>query len=75
MPGKPVISAELRHCKAIAATGEAVHFGGDTFAGKSAGDKAVILSRDNAKNAADDFIKAIAEHRNWDRETARKVPA
>ncbi len=65
------VDEAYRHCKAIAATGEGVEFVRDTFAGKKDNDKAVILGND----AADDFIKAIAEHRNWERETARKVPA
>jgi catalase len=65
------VDEAYKHCKAIAATGEGVDFVKDTFAGKAKGDKAVILG----DNAADDFIKAIAEHRNWERETARKIPA
>lgn len=69
------VDEAFRHCKAIAATGEGVEFVNGTFVGKSKGDKAVVLSKDNAKNTASDFIKAIAQHRNWDRETVRKVPA
>jgi catalase len=65
------VDEAYRHCKAIAATGEGIQFVRDTFAGKAENDKAVILSDD----AAGDFIKAIAQHRNWERETTRKVPA
>ncbi|HXG84119.1 MAG TPA: catalase [Pyrinomonadaceae bacterium] len=68
------VDEAYKHCKAIAATGEAVDFVSDTFAGKAENDKAVILS-ENVSGAAQDFIKAIAQHRNWERETARKVPA
>ncbi len=68
------VDEAFRHCKAIAATGEGVDFVGDTFAGKDKSDEAVILEKDTAK-AAKNFIKAIAKHRNWNRETARKVPA
>ena len=66
------VDEAYRHCKAIAATaGEAVDFIKDTFAGKAENDKAVILGDKITK----DFIKAIAAHRNWERETMRKVPA
>ncbi len=69
------VDEAFKHCKAIAATGEGVDFVKDTFAGKAKNDAGVILSNDGAKSAAQDFIKAIAQHRNWDRETTRKVPA
>ena len=69
------VDEAFRHCKAIAATGEGVGFVKGTFVGKSTGDKAVVFGENGAKSAADDFIKAIAQHRNWDRETVRKVPA
>jgi catalase len=65
------VDEAYRHCKAIAATGEGINFVRDTFAGKADGDKAVILGDD----VAADFIEAIARHRNWERETARNVPA
>ena len=68
------VDEAFRHCKAIAATGEGVDFVKDTFAGKAEDDKGVILG-DKTNKIAGDFIKAIAQHRNWDRETARKVPA
>ena len=69
------VNEAFRHCKAIAATGAGVKFVNTTFAGKAKDDKAVILSEKGAKDAADKFVNAIAEHRNWERETARKVPA
>jgi len=65
------VNEAFKHCKAIAATGAGVDFVKATFAGKAKDDKAVILGDDVAQN----FIKAIAQHRNWERETARKVPA
>jgi len=68
------VEEAFRHCKAIAATGEGVDFVNDTFAGKDKTDEAVILEKDAGK-AAKNFIKAIAKHRNWGRETARKIPA
>jgi len=70
------VNEAFRHCKAIAGSREAVNFlKEETYVGRADGDKAVILSDAGAKDATREFIKAIAEHRNWDRETARKVPA
>lgn len=69
------IDEAFKHCKAIAAVGEGVDFVKDTFAGKAKSDAGVILSKDGTGDVAQDFIKAIAQHRNWKRETARKVPA
>lgn len=67
------VNEAFRHCKAIAGSGEGVQFlKEETYVRKSKDDdKAVILGADGAN----DFIKAIAQHRNWDRETARKVSA
>ncbi len=66
------VNEAFRHCKAIAATGEGVNFlKEETYAGKAKDDKAVLLGDD----PTDAFIKAIAQHRNWEREKARKVPA
>jgi len=70
------INEAFRHCKAIAATGEGVNFvKNETYAGRAKSDKAVILSEDLENATAESFINAIAQHRNWERETARKVPA
>ena len=69
------VNEAFRHCKAIAASGAGVDFVNITFAGKAKNDKAVILSENGADSATENFIKAIARHRNWDRESARKVPA
>ncbi|MDT5063166.1 MAG: catalase [Acidobacteriota bacterium] len=69
------VNEAFKHCKAIAAVGEGVDFIRDTFAGKAKNDKGVILSKDIAGETAKNFIKAIAEHRNWDREMERKNPA
>ncbi len=70
------VNEAFRHCKAIAGSGEGVNFiNNETYAGRAKSDQAVILSEDLGKDAAQKFIDAIARHRNWDRETARKVPA
>ncbi len=68
------VNEAFKHCKAISATGDGVNFLNETFAGKAENDKAVITGK-SAGNAAAAFIKAIAEHRNWERESVRKVPA
>ena len=67
------VNEAFRHCKAIAGSGAGVKFlKEETYVGsKSKDDKAILLG----DNVTDDFIKAIANHRNWDREMARKVPA
>jgi catalase len=68
------INEAFKHCKAIAAVGEGVDLVKDTFAGKAEDDKAVILGG-TAKETTKPFISAIAQHRNWERESKKKVPA
>ncbi len=69
------VNEAFKHCKAISATGEGVDFvKNETFAGKDENDKAVILGK-TAKETAKPFAAAIAQHRNWERELAKKVPA
>ena len=63
-----------KHCKAICATGEGSDLLKDTFTSKPDDDKAVIFGK-KLSDATADFIKAIAAHRNWTRESARKFPA
>ena len=67
------VNEAFRHCKAIAASsGSGADFvKNETFVKRAGEDSAVILG-DGITNR---FIKAIAQHRNWDREIARKVPA
>ncbi len=68
------VDQAFKHCKAICSTGDTTAFLNNTAVGKSDFDKAVIIGKKSGQ-AAGAFIKALAEHRNWDRETARKVPA
>ena len=68
------VNEAYKHCKAICATGDTAAFIGNTFAGKAEDDEAVIIT-DKLKDALPDFVNAIANHRNWDREATRKVPA
>ena len=66
------INEAYRHCKAIGAAQPAVEFvQNETHVRNSDDDAAVILG--NKRDG--EFISAIAQHRNWDREKARKVPA
>ncbi|WP_199119774.1 catalase [Pedobacter sp. ASV28] len=72
------LNEAYKHCKAIALAGEAEALLAHTYFGRDAkNDKstdAALLFGDSAK-MADQFISAIAQHRNWEREKARKVPA
>ena len=68
------VDEAYKHCKAICATGDTSVFFGNTFAGKAENDAAVITTGKPA-DAASAFIEAIARHRNWEREQARKIPA
>ncbi len=68
------VAEAFKHCKAIAATGEGAAFVSDILEIKAGEDKAVILEG-NAAGVANNFIQAIAEHRNWARESRGEVPA
>src|SRR5688500_1080403 len=68
------VDEAFKHCKAICATGDSELFFANTFAGKAENDSAVVVA-DKPAAAAADFIAAIANHRNWDREVQRQVPA
>ncbi len=76
------VNQAYKHCKAIAVSGDGAPFLQETCVGKGknqAGKKAEGASAampgilTNATPEA--FIQAIAQHRFWDREKARKVPA
>ncbi|MES2761765.1 MAG: catalase [Bacteroidota bacterium] len=67
------ISQAYKHCKAIAAGSECEELLEMAFVEITAKDKGVIIDRDPGFDKA--FVKAIAQHRFWERETARKVPA
>lgn len=64
-----------RHCKAIAFDADAEPVLNETYFGKKAAAKDGLIISDNADILADQFIKAVQQHRFWDREVARKVPA
>lgn len=63
-----------KHCKAICSTGDTSAFLSQTSAGSNTEDEAVILA-DKVGEAFPKFRKALANHRNWDRENDLKVPA
>ncbi len=77
------INEAYRHCKAIAAVGEAVDLLHDT----SAGDKiknddnnklmslGIITTKTYSSQTSSDFIRAISQHRSWEREEMSKLPA
>jgi catalase len=79
------VNEMYKHCKAIAATGEGVELirassikTNLSARGKKNVDPALILEEEgDARKVAAKFIKAIAQHRNWDRERIAKasVPA
>jgi catalase len=65
------ISQAYKHCKAIAYSKEAAELLKAASIDITAGDPGVVSESNNK----DTFVSAIAQHRFWDRETARKVPA
>ncbi len=77
------VNEAYKHCKAIAANGDGVNFLNMTFAGQnhlphkknSVDTKTAVESGIIIDKPAKDFIMAIAQHRFWDREKIRKVPA
>lgn len=68
------VDEAYKHCKAICAIGGTDLFINNTYAATAEDDVAVIIAS-KPSEAANDFINAIAQHRNWDREKVRNVPA
>ena len=56
------INEALKHCKAIAAHKEGEEMLNKTFTSDFKDDKAVLINK-----SGQDFVDAIAKHRNWDR--------
>ncbi len=72
------VNETFKHCKALAATGGGIELlrasSIDLEAAKD--DPGLIVDeKGDAKKASARFIKAIAQHRNWDREETAKIPA
>jgi len=77
------LNQAFKHCKAIAADAQALQVLQATYFLKKLPEdysndtvltEGIIIS-DDAGNLAKQFIKAIAQHRFWEREKPRKVPA
>ena len=77
------LNEAYKHCKAIAATGDALQVLEATYFAKKLPEdnsdatvmrEGVIIGTD-AGNVAKQFIAAIAQHRFWEREKPRKIPA
>lgn len=77
------LNEAFKHCKAIASDEEgrqlleATYFSKKLPKGKSSesGLKEGVIINSDLKKLSDQFIKAIAMHRFWEREKAREVPA
>ncbi|THH37906.1 catalase [Neolewinella litorea] len=68
---KKFVNEAFMHCKAIAVDGEGVQLLDATHVGDHKDDKAVFVD-----GKPKEFIKAIAQHRNYDRmEVAKMIPA
>ena len=72
------VNETFKHCKALAATGSGVEVlrasAIDLAAAKN--DPGLIFEeKADAKKVSTRFIKAIAQHRNWDREKTANIPA
>jgi len=64
------VNEAFKHCKAVAANGNGVELLNKSHAANKTKDAGLIIDK-----PAKDFINAIAQHRFWEREQERKVPA
>lgn len=72
-----------KHCKAVAADASAkallekTYFADELLGGKPTDGKSPngLIVSDNASTLSKEFVAAIAQHRFWEREKSRKVPA
>ncbi|RFM32623.1 catalase [Chitinophaga silvisoli] len=64
-----------RHCKAIAFDADAEPILKATYFGQQAAPTEGLIINNDANLLADQFIQAVQQHRFWDRELTRKVPA
>ena len=76
------LNEAFKHCKAIATDPQAMQVLKATYFGRKlpedySGDTALMegILIGQGDGFAQDFIKAVAQHRFWDREKARKIPA
>ncbi len=71
------VNEAYRHCKAIAAAPSALPLLEQTYFSKTLQEKKIEdgILLGEGKKLVTDFIAAIGQHRFWDREKVRKVPA
>lgn len=75
------LNEAYKHCKVIAADQDAVallkatYFARELPSGKKASSASGIVISGDAAQLSEQFITAIAQHRFWEREPLRKVPA
>ncbi|MGI8820168.1 MAG: catalase [Chthoniobacterales bacterium] len=75
------VNEAYRHCKAIAAIGEGVDLlrassiplGDDSKTSSGADPALIVAAKSDVKKVSARFIAAIAQHRNWERETMAKA--
>ena len=68
------LNEAFKHCKAIAADEDAKQVINETYFAALTNEDGIVISN-KAKDLASNFIKSIAQHRFWNREKTRKVPA
>ncbi|MDQ3111369.1 MAG: catalase [Bacteroidota bacterium] len=68
------VNEAYKHCKAIASSTDGVDFLQASFLDLEASDDEGVIIEENG-GFDKEFVNAIAQHRFWDREKARKVPA
>ena len=64
------VNEAYKHCKAIAANGDGVDLLNQSYTANKQSDAGLIIDK-----SVKDFIKAIAQHRFWEREKVRRVPS
>jgi len=77
------LNEAYKHCKAIAADGDAIQVLQATFFGQKMEERLIddsdiksgIIIRSDLAMLAEDFMYSIKQHRYWDEEYLRKVPA
>ena len=72
------VNEAYKHCKAIAIDNEGIELLNATYIARSVGqikEKKMANSGVIINGSLKDFIKAIAQHRFWEREKKDKVPA
>ncbi len=66
------VNETFRHCKAIGADADTIKFLNLTYIGFNGKKEEAGVVKNNDLN---NFVKAVAQHRFWEREIARKIPA